>query len=173
MKLSVIIITKNEAANIAKCLKSVDFADEFIVVDSGSTDGTVELARALGARVEVTSDWPGFGPQKNRAVDLATGDWVLSIDADELVTPELAREIQETLKAPRGDVYEMPRLSNFCGRDIRHSGWWPTTWCACSSAARRASTTPTCMSAWCRTTASARCSSRAISTIFPTTRWTR
>ena len=102
MKLSVIIITKNEAANIAKCLKSVDFADEFIVVDSGSTDGTVELARALGARVEVTSDWPGFGPQKNRAVDLATGDWVLSIDADELVTPELAREIQETLKAPRG-----------------------------------------------------------------------
>ena len=125
MKLSVIIITKNEAANIAKCLKSVDFADEFIVVDSGSTDGTVELARALGARVEVTSDWPGFGPQKNRAVDLATGDWVLSIDADELVTPELAREIQETLKAPRGDVYEMPRLSNFCGRDIRHSGWWP------------------------------------------------
>ena len=59
----------------------------------------------------MTSDWPGFGPQKNRAVDLATGDWVLSIDADELVTPELAREIQETLKAPRGDVYEMPRLS--------------------------------------------------------------
>ena len=101
MKLSVIIITKNEAANIAKCLKSVDFADEFIVVDSGSTDGTVELARALGARVEVTSDWPGFGPQKNRAVDLATGDWVLSIDADELVTPELAREIQETLGAAR------------------------------------------------------------------------
>ena len=101
MKLSVIIITKNEAANIAKCcLKSVDFADEFIVVDSGSTDGTVELARALGARVEA-SDWPGFGPQKNRAVDLATGDWVLSIDADELVTPELAREIQETLGAAR------------------------------------------------------------------------
>ena len=90
MKLSVIIITKNEAANIAACLKSVSFADEFIVVDSGSTDGTVELAQALGARVEVTADWPGFGPQKNRALDLATGDWVLSIDADERVTPELA-----------------------------------------------------------------------------------
>ena len=74
---------QNEAANIAACLKSVAFADEFIVVDSGSTDGTVELAQALGARVEVTSDWPGFGPQKNRALDLATGDWVLSIDADE------------------------------------------------------------------------------------------
>ncbi|CAB3690248.1 MAG: glycosyltransferase family 2 protein [Achromobacter pulmonis] len=125
MKLSVIVITKNEAANIAECLKSVAFADEFIVVDSGSTDGTVELARALGARVEVTSDWPGFGPQKNRALDLATGDWVLSIDADERVTPELAREIQDTLAAPRADAYEIARLSNFCGRDIRHSGWWP------------------------------------------------
>lgn len=125
MKLSVIVITKNEAANIAECLKSVAFADEFIVVDSGSTDGTVELARALGARVEVTSDWPGFGPQKNRALDLASGDWVLSIDADERVTPELAREIQDTLAAPRADTYEIARLSNFCGRDIRHSGWWP------------------------------------------------
>lgn len=125
MKLSVIIITKNEAANIAACLKSVAFADEFIVVDSGSTDGTVELARALGARVEVTSDWPGFGPQKNRALDLATGDWVLSIDADERVTPELAAEIQDVLRQPRGDAYEIARLSNFCGRDIRHSGWWP------------------------------------------------
>ena len=125
MKLSVIIITKNEAANIAACLKSVAFADEFIVVDSGSTDGTVELAQALGARVEITSDWPGFGPQKNRALDLATGDWILSIDADERVTPELAREIQEALRAPRADAYEIARLSNFCGRDIRHSGWWP------------------------------------------------
>ena len=92
MKLSVIIITKNEAANIAKCLKSVDFADEFIVVDSGSTDAR---SSSRAGRARVTSDWPGFGPQKNRAVDLATGDWVLSIDADELVTPELAREIQE------------------------------------------------------------------------------
>ena len=125
MKLSVIVITKNEAANIADCLKSVAFADEFIVVDSGSTDGTVELARALGARVEVTPDWPGFGPQKNRALDLATGDWVLSIDADERVTPELAREIQDTINAPNADTYEIARLSNFCGRDIRHSGWWP------------------------------------------------
>lgn len=125
MKLSVIVITKNEAANIADCLRSVAFADEFIVVDSGSTDGTVELARALGARVEVTSDWPGFGPQKNRALDLAAGDWVLSIDADERVTPALAREIQEIVAAPRADTYEIARLSNFCGRDIRHSGWWP------------------------------------------------
>ncbi|OZI47075.1 glycosyltransferase family 2 protein [Bordetella genomosp. 4] len=125
MKLSVIIITKNEAKHIVGCLESVAFADEFIVVDSGSTDNTVELARDFGAHVEVTSDWPGFGPQKNRALDLATGDWVLSIDADERVTPELAREIQAVLAVPKADAYEIPRLSEFCGRFIRHSGWWP------------------------------------------------
>lgn len=125
MTLSVIIITKNEARHIVACLESVAFADEFIVVDSGSTDDTVALARKFGARVEVTPDWPGFGPQKNRALDLATGDWVLSIDADERVTPELAREIQAVLATPRTDAYEIPRLSEFCGRFIRHSGWWP------------------------------------------------
>jgi len=125
MTLSVIIITKNEAKHILACLESVAFADEFIVVDSGSTDNTVELAREFGAHVEVTSDWPGFGPQKNRALDLATGVWVLSIDADERVTPELAREIQTIVAAPQADAYEIPRLSEFCGRFIRHSGWWP------------------------------------------------
>lgn len=125
MKLSVIIITKNEAKHIVGCLESVAFADEFIVVDSGSTDNTVELARDFGARVETTSDWPGFGPQKNRALDLATGDWVLSIDADERVTPELAREIQAVLASPKAEAYDIPRLSEFCGRFIRHSGWWP------------------------------------------------
>ncbi|ARP75984.1 MULTISPECIES: glycosyltransferase family 2 protein [Bordetella] len=125
MTLSVIIITKNEAANILACLESVAFADEFIVVDSGSTDNTVELARDFGARVEVTPDWPGFGPQKNRALDLATGDWVLSIDADERVTPELAGEIQAAMAGASADCYEIARLSDFCGRFIRHSGWWP------------------------------------------------
>ncbi|WP_459614806.1 glycosyltransferase family 2 protein [Bordetella sp. 2513F-2] len=125
MTLSVILITKNEAAHILGCLESVAFADEFIVVDSGSTDNTVALARGFGARVEVTADWPGFGPQKNRALDLATCDWVLSIDADERVTPELAREIQAVMAAPTAAAYEIPRLSNFCGRFIRHSGWWP------------------------------------------------
>ncbi|SUV88617.1 transferase [Bordetella pertussis] len=125
MTLSVIIITKNEAANILACLESVAFADEFIVVDSGSTDNTVELARDFGARVEVTPDWPGFGPQKNRALDLATGDWVLSIDADERVTPELASEIQAAMAGATADCYEIARLSDFCGRFIRHSGWWP------------------------------------------------
>ncbi|WP_323017123.1 glycosyltransferase family 2 protein [Castellaniella sp.] len=125
MKLSVIVITKNEAGHIGACLDSVAFADEIIVVDSGSTDATCDLARQHGARVIVTEDWPGFGPQKNRALDLVTGDWVLSIDADERVTPELALSIQAVLQAPDADAYRIARLSTFCGRWIRHSGWWP------------------------------------------------
>jgi glycosyltransferase involved in cell wall biosynthesis len=123
--LSVIIITKNEAAHIAACLASVSFADEIVVLDSGSTDGTVELARSLGAQVHQSVDWPGFGPQKNRALALATKDWVFSIDADERVTPALREEIIETLRAPKRNGYEVPRLSEFCGKPIRHSGWWP------------------------------------------------
>jgi glycosyltransferase involved in cell wall biosynthesis len=125
MKLSVIIITKNEAAHIGACLDSVAFADEIVVLDSGSGDATCDIARQKGARVEATADWPGFGPQKNRALDLAAGDWVLSVDADERVTPELAREIQDVLRAPDASAYRIPRLSRFCGRWIRHSGWWP------------------------------------------------
>lgn len=132
--LSVILITKNEAANIVDCLASVAFADEIIVVDSGSTDATRELAAAHGAKVTLTPDWPGFGPQKNRALDLATCDWVLSIDADERVTPELAQEIQGILRGEPSagthqpsppTAYRIARLSNFGGRWIRHSGWWP------------------------------------------------
>src|SRR5690625_2979607 len=132
MTLSVIIITKNEARNIAECLDSVAFADEVIVVDSGSTDMTREIAQDKGARVVLTDDWPGFGPQKNRALDLATRDWVLSIDADERVTPELAAEIREIIgndgmdaDGVRKDGFRIARLSNFCGRWMRHSGWWP------------------------------------------------
>lgn len=123
--LSVIIITKNEAAHIADCLASVSFADEIIVLDSGSTDGTVELARNLGAQVHQSPDWPGFGPQKNRALALATQEWVFSIDADERVTPALREEIMETLRQPKRSGYEVLRLSEFCGKPIRHSGWWP------------------------------------------------
>lgn len=126
MNVSVIVITLNEEAAIGRCLASVAWADEIVVVDSGSTDRTVELARAAGARVTVTSDWPGFGRQKNRALDLATGDWVLSLDADEWVSPALAAEIQAVVSrsdAPAG--YELPRLSSFVGREMRHSGWWP------------------------------------------------
>ena len=125
MTLSVIIIARNEARHIEACLASVAFADQWVVVDSASTDNTAELARNWGAQVFVTEDWPGFGPQKNRALDLATGDWVLSIDADERVTPELAAEIQAVLKQPGSTAYEIPRLSSFCGKPIRHSGWWP------------------------------------------------
>lgn len=140
--LSVIIITLNEAAHIAECLKSVSFADEIVVVDSGSTDGTRKIAQELGAKVVLTEDWPGFGRQKNRALDLATCEWVLSIDADERVTPELQEELLKVLQAaasggePAGattsvsptnfaTAYRIARLSNFGGRWIRHSGWWP------------------------------------------------
>jgi glycosyltransferase involved in cell wall biosynthesis len=126
MTLSVIIITKNEAAVIERCLQSVAWADEIILFDTDSGDGTPELARALGAKVHSAPDWPGFGAQKNRALALATGDYVLSIDADEWVTPELRAEIEKALAAPdRLPAYRMPRLSSYCGRVMRHSGWWP------------------------------------------------
>jgi len=126
MNISVVIITKNEEANIERCLRSVDWADEIIVLDSGSTDRTVEISQELGARVSVTADWPGFGPQKNRALEQATGDWVLSLDADEWVTPDLREEILNVISGPEGAVgFRVPRLSSFCGRFMRHSGWWP------------------------------------------------
>ncbi|MEY4730986.1 MAG: hypothetical protein RL020_2144 [Pseudomonadota bacterium] len=125
MSLSVIIITKNEAASIRRCLVSVKWADEIIVVDSGSTDSTAEICRELGAKVSVTPDWPGFGPQKNRALDLATHEWVLSLDADEWVTPELRDEILAELKKAKTVAYQMPRLSSFCGTYLKHGGWWP------------------------------------------------
>ncbi len=123
--LSVVIITKNESRNIAACLESVRFADEIIVLDSGSTDGTAEIARDLGAIVHQSEDWPGFGPQKNRVLDLATQNWVLAIDADEQVTATLRDEIIEAIKSPQFDAYEISRLSEFCGQPIHHSGWFP------------------------------------------------
>ena len=89
MTLSAVVITKNEARVIQRCLESVAWADEIVVLDSARGDGTADTARRLKAKVEFTTDWPGFGPQKNRALALATGDSVLSLDADEWVTPEL------------------------------------------------------------------------------------
>jgi len=124
-RLSVVLITRNEIRNIGACLRSVAFADEVIVVDSGSTDGTIEAARAAGARVEVRTDWPGFGPQKNRALDLATGDWVFSIDADEQVTPELAQGLREAMHSGQYDAWYVNRRSNYCGQYMAHSGWYP------------------------------------------------
>lgn len=143
--LSVIVIANNESANIVACLASVSFADQIVVVDSGSTDNTVELAKSMGAQVLQTKDWPGFGKQKNRALDLATCDWVFSIDADERVTPELAEQIKAAINFEANlDInndsendkksnkenhqfvaYEIPRLTQFCGQWIRHSGWTP------------------------------------------------
>jgi glycosyltransferase involved in cell wall biosynthesis len=126
MRVSVTIITKNEELSIKRCLQSVSWADEVIVLDSGSTDRTVEIAREMGAKVTVSDDWPGFGPQKNRALDLATGNWIFSLDADEWVTPELGEEIRSTISGnPAFDTYRLPRSSSFCGRFMRHSGWWP------------------------------------------------
>jgi len=122
--LSVIIITKNEAANIRACLDSVSWADQIVVVDTNSTDQTPSICREFTSHV-YDHDWPGFGIQKNRALDYATTNWVLSLDADERVTPELRQEIEAVLREPTADAYRIPRLSNYCGHFIRHSGWYP------------------------------------------------
>ncbi|MEO8330924.1 MAG: glycosyltransferase family 2 protein [Gallionella sp.] len=123
-RISIIIITKNEAANIRACLESVKWADEIIVVDSGSSDATVEICKEFGAQVHVT-DWPGFGAQKNRALSYATNDWVFSIDADERMTAELRTEIERSIREGNAQGYFCPRLSQFCGKFIHHSGWYP------------------------------------------------
>lgn len=126
-RLSLIIITKNEEAAIERCIRSAaDIADEIVVVDSGSTDRTVEIARGLGAKIIVPPDWLGYGPQKQRALDAATGEWVLSLDADEWIEADLAREIKNVLSDPAAaDAYRMPRRNRFCGTIVRHGGWWP------------------------------------------------
>ena len=123
-RLSAIVITKNEAGNIADCLATLSFCDERIVVDAGSTDDTIAIAEKLGARVAIR-EWTGFGAQKNFALSLTEGDWVLSIDADERVTSELAEEIRTAIQNTSIDGYELPRQSSFCGRPMRHSGWFP------------------------------------------------
>jgi glycosyltransferase involved in cell wall biosynthesis len=123
--LSVIVITRDEAAHIRALLDCVAWADERIVVDSGSTDGTVQIAREAGARVE-TRDWPGYGAQKNLAASLARNDWVLSLDADERVTPGLAGEIQRTLRnEPDAAGFRMRRVTHHLGRWIRSTDWYP------------------------------------------------
>jgi glycosyltransferase involved in cell wall biosynthesis len=123
--LSVILITKDESANIGACLESVCWADEIVVVDAGSEDDTVAICRNYTDKVYIHEDWPGFGAQKNRALGYATGEWVLSLDADERVSPALREEIEQALASNRLDAYAIPRLSTYCGRPIHHSGWWP------------------------------------------------
>lgn len=123
--LSVIVITCNESARLRACLESVAFAGEVVVLDSGSTDDTVAIARSMGARVSQSADWPGFGPQKNRALDLATGTWVLSIDADERVTARLREQIEAAVAGGKFDAYSVGRRSSYCGQYMNHSGWYP------------------------------------------------
>ncbi|MCQ8118547.1 glycosyltransferase family 2 protein [Methylomonas rosea] len=122
--LSVIVITKNEAKHIGRCLASVAWADEIIVLDSGSSDETVAICQQFTDKVFIT-DWPGFGPQKQRALDKANGDWVLSIDADEEIGPALKDEIQQAMQQNDVQGFELPRLSSYCGKQIKHGGWWP------------------------------------------------
>ena len=124
--LSVILITKNEGHNLEDCLSSLsEIAQEIIVVDSISTDETLEIANKYGAIISSPNDWPGFGPQKNRALAMASKDWVLSVDADERLTQELRDEIKDVLISPKANCYAIPRSSWYCGRFMRHSGWSP------------------------------------------------
>jgi glycosyltransferase involved in cell wall biosynthesis len=124
-KLTVTVITLNEGANIAAALASVAWADEVVVVDAGSSDDTVAIARRAGARVE-TRTWSGYSEQKNYAASLATYDWIFSLDADERVTPALAAEIRKLLSNdPPRRGYRVPRLSYYLGRWIRGTDWYP------------------------------------------------
>jgi glycosyltransferase involved in cell wall biosynthesis len=122
-RLSVILITLDEEARLGAALESVAWADEIVIVDSGSTDGTESIARRYGARFEVR-DWPGYGAQKQRALELATGAWVLSLDADEAVTPALRRSIEAALADPAAAVgYTVERHSRYLGHWFGRSGW--------------------------------------------------
>ncbi|MCG6951943.1 MAG: glycosyltransferase family 2 protein [Betaproteobacteria bacterium] len=122
--LSAVIITRNAATQIEPCLASVAFADEIIVVDSGSEDATREIAAARDARV-IVQDWLGYGPQKQFAVDAAANDWVLCIDADERVSEPLGASIRRVLEAPAVPVYRMARRNHFLGRWLAHGEGYP------------------------------------------------
>jgi glycosyltransferase involved in cell wall biosynthesis len=123
-KLSVVIIAKNEEKFIADAIKLSLFADEVLVLDSGSSDKTCEIAKNLGARVEYQK-WLGFGKQKQKAVELAKNKWVFVLDSDERITKELKEEILSELKNPKFDAYFTPRLNNFWGKDIKYLGLYP------------------------------------------------
>ena len=123
--LTVTVITHNEGPHLAAALESVAWADEIVVIDSRSTDDTVEVARRFATRLEIR-DWRGYGTQKNFAADLASHDWILSIDADERATPALAAEIQELMRrGPAGPGYRISRVSHYLGRWMRSTDWFP------------------------------------------------
>lgn len=124
--LTAIIITKNEETDLPECLASLGLVSEVVVVDSGSSDGTIQIAESAGARIVVTDDWPGFGAQKQRALDLARGEWVLSIDADERLTPALSDTINKVMASSPDQVptgFEIPRHNYFLGKRLRFGGW--------------------------------------------------
>ncbi|CAI1170802.1 glycosyltransferase family 2 protein [Serratia proteamaculans] len=124
--LSVVIIAKNEAGLLPDCLRSVAWADEIVILDSGSQDDSVAVAESLGAKVFTHVDWQGFGKQRQLAQSYASHDYILMIDADERVTPELRQSIEQTLTAPDDNqVYSCARRNLFLGRFMRHSGWYP------------------------------------------------
>jgi glycosyltransferase involved in cell wall biosynthesis len=122
--LSAVLITRNAANVLDPCLASLAFADDIVIVDSGSTDRTAEIAREHGARL-VQKEWLGFGRQKQFAVEQAKHDWVLCVDADERVSPELATSIEMALAAPVSPVYRMPRRNRFLGRWLAHGEGYP------------------------------------------------
>jgi glycosyltransferase involved in cell wall biosynthesis len=125
VKISAVIITLDEEKNLGRALASVEWADEIVVVDSGSTDGTARVAEAAGARF-IVREWPGFGKQKQFATDAAANDWIFSLDADEEVSAELRDEILALRSSePAFDGFSVPRLSFYMGRAIRHGGWYP------------------------------------------------
>ncbi|SEQ39950.1 glycosyltransferase family 2 protein [Basfia succiniciproducens] len=125
--ISVAMIVKNEAQDLAKCLDTVkDWVDEIVILDSGSTDETREIALSYGAKFYTNTDWQGFGKQRQLAQQYVTCDYVLWLDADERVTPELRHSIQSAVeKNEDSTLYQIPRLSEVFGRKIRHSGWYP------------------------------------------------
>lgn len=125
-KISVTIICKNEESRIRKCLDSVSWVDEIVVVDSGSTDKTLDIVGEYTDKIVINKDWPGFGLQKKLAVNTASNDWILSLDSDEVVSDELRDEIQDLMtKLDDKTVYRLNRLTSFCHKFIRHSGWHP------------------------------------------------
>ncbi|MBM5572173.1 MULTISPECIES: glycosyltransferase family 2 protein [Deefgea] len=123
--IGVAIITKNAQAHLAACLQSLTWCDQVVILDSGSTDQTLNIAQSHGAQIHQSIDWPGFGIQKNRAIALLETDWIFALDADEIVNAQLADSIQAAVQNPQSEVYQLNRLSNYCGRWMRHTGWHP------------------------------------------------
>ncbi|NOR52239.1 MAG: glycosyltransferase [Gammaproteobacteria bacterium] len=124
--LSVVLIVKDESENIVACLESAKFAYEIVVVDAGSRDDTLELVAKYTDKIFVENEWPGYGIQRQRAQEYATADWILMLDADERITPELQHSITKIVKENEQDsVYDTARLSHCFGSFIRHSGWYP------------------------------------------------